>query len=81
MLLGFKEELMETLNMLTNGDIYHLNYEDIKIVFKNNSRTTRKEVEKTKGFVSPSSSTSIFKNEIGGMLEDLKIEILHTFAM
>lgn len=42
LILGIKEELMETFNMLTNRNIYFLNYEEIKIVFKNHSRAIKK---------------------------------------
>lgn len=40
-LRGFREELMETLNLIANGDIYQLSYDDIKIVFKNHSIISR----------------------------------------
>jgi hypothetical protein len=42
-LRGVREEFMETLNLLENGDIFQLEYEYIKKVFKNYSRSTRKE--------------------------------------
>lgn len=34
-----------------------------------------------KSFVSPFSSSMLNKSEIGGMLEDMKIEILKTFSI
>ena len=41
---GVREDLLDTLNLLSRGDIYQLPYEDIKTVFKNHSRATRKRV-------------------------------------
>jgi len=55
---------METLNLLANGNIYKLTYDDIKKVIKNHSRVTRKRDKANKILVSPSSSL-ITKNEIG----------------
>ena len=42
LLWGIKEDVMETLNMLSRGDIYQLSYDDIKNVFKNHFRVVRK---------------------------------------
>lgn len=39
---GVPEDLLDTLNLLAGGDIYQLPYEDIKTVFRNHSRATRK---------------------------------------
>ena len=41
-LIGVREDLLDTLNLLAGGDIYQLPYEDIKIFFRNNSRVARK---------------------------------------
>ena len=35
LLIGVREDLMETLNILSNGYIYQLDYDDIKRIFKN----------------------------------------------
>lgn len=45
LLRGVREDPMETLNLLDNMDIYQLTYDEIKQVFKNNSRASRKKVE------------------------------------
>ena len=72
--------MLETLNMLSGGDIYQQPYEAIKIVFRNHSRTFRKTGRAGKNTSStPSSSTSI-KHEIGNMLEDFKSD-MHTLAL
>lgn len=42
LLQGIREDLMETLNMLSSGDIYQLIYEYIKIIFKNHYRDAMK---------------------------------------
>ena len=42
LLRGIREDILDTLHLLAEGDIYQLSYEDIKIIFKNNSRQTRK---------------------------------------
>lgn len=60
---------METLNMLSGGDIYQLTYEDIKIVFKNHSRVARKRGRPSQGMTKSSPSTSTIKHEIRSMLE------------
>jgi len=64
LLRGVREDInMETLNLLANGDIYHLTYDEIKWVFKNHLRATRKNGRVSKSLVSPSSSI-LSKNEI-----------------
>jgi len=35
---GVREDLLDTVNLLSRGDFYQLPYEDIKTVFKNHSR-------------------------------------------
>jgi len=44
LLRGIREDLLEARNLLLGGDIYQLPYDDIKIVFKNHSRESRKKV-------------------------------------
>lgn len=61
---------MEILNILSNGDINQLNYEEIKTIFKNDCRATRKRGKTSKGLENPPSSTLITTKEIGGMIED-----------
>jgi len=41
-LIGIIEELMEILNLITNSDIFQLEYEYIKQSFKNYSKYTRR---------------------------------------
>lgn len=38
LLHGVREELMETLNLLANGDIFQLEYYEIKKIFNNYSK-------------------------------------------
>lgn len=81
LLRGIKEEVIETLNMMSGGDIYQLSYEDFKIVFRKHSKASRKKDRASQSMTNtPSSSTSI-KNEIGNMLEDFKSEMLNTFYL
>ena len=42
LLRGIGEDLLDTLYLLSVGDIYQLSYEDINIVFRNHSRAARK---------------------------------------
>jgi len=42
LLRGVREDLLDALNLVAGGYIYQLPYEDIKNVFRNHSRTTRK---------------------------------------
>jgi hypothetical protein len=82
LLRGVREDLMETLNLLSNGDIYQLDYDDIKRIFKNHSRSSRKKGRSNRGLVSQSSNpTTHIKNELGGLIEDMKTDILHSLAM
>ena len=76
LLRGVREDLMDTLNMPAGGHIYQLRYEDIKIVFRNHSRSARKKGRGSQPMVNPSSSNTSIKGEIGNMLEDFKSEML-----
>jgi len=42
LLRGIQEDLLDTLHLLAEGDIYQLSYEYIKIVLRNHSRVARK---------------------------------------
>ncbi len=42
LLRGIWEDLLDTLHLLTEGDIYQLSYEDIKTIFRNHSRVAIK---------------------------------------
>ena len=81
LLRGMREDLLKTINMLSGGDIYQLSYDDIKTVFKNHSRTTRKKGRASQALASSSSSNTSIKSEIWNMLEDFKSEMLHTLAL
>jgi hypothetical protein len=51
-------------------------------IFKNYSRSSRKKGRSGKGMVTQYSHPStLIKNEIGGLLEDMKTDILHSLAM
>ena len=72
---------METINMLSRGDIYQFPYDDIKTVFKNHFRDATKKGRSIQSLVNSSPSTTTIKHEIGSVLNDFKSEILHTFAL
>ena len=78
---GIREDILETLNMFSGGDIYQLSYDDIKIVFRNHSRAARKKGRAMKALAISSSSNTSIKNEIGNMLEDFKSGMLQTFSI
>jgi len=80
-LRGIREDILETLNMLSRGDIYQLSYDDTNIVFKNHSRAIRKKGRDSQALASYSSSKTSIKSEIGNMLEEFKSEMLHTLAL
>jgi len=80
LLRGIREDLLETLNMLSGREIYKLAYDDIKIVFKNHSREAKKKGRASQALTNSSSSNTSIKSEIGSMLEDFKSEMLHTLA-
>jgi len=81
LLRGIREDLLDTLHMIVGGDIYQLPYEDIKTVFSNHSRATRKKGRGSQPMTSTSSSNSSIKGEIGNMLEDFKSDMLKTLAL
>jgi hypothetical protein len=68
-LRGVREDLMETFNLPSNGDIYQLEYDDIKRIFKNYSISSRKKGRSNRGLVPQSSNpTTHIKNELGGLI-------------
>ena len=67
--------------MIVGGDVYQVPYEDIKIVFRNHSRATKKNGRGSQPMASTPSSNSSIKGEIGNMLEDFKSEMLQTLAL
>jgi len=73
---GIPEDLLDTLHLLTGGDIYQLPYEDINTIFRNHSRAVRKRGKGSQPIASTSSSNSSIKGELGHMLEDFKSEML-----
>jgi hypothetical protein len=82
LLKGVREDLMETLNLLSNGNIYQMYYGDIKQTFKNHSRSSRKKGRNSREMVPESSKPyNPRKNESGGLIEDMKIDILHYLSM
>jgi hypothetical protein len=73
---------MEKLNILSNGDIYQLDYDDIKRIFKNHSRSSRNKGIISRGLVSQCSNPiTHINNELGGLIENMKIDILHSLSM
>jgi len=63
---GIEEDFKETINLLSNGDIYPENYGAINRNFENYSRASKKKGINDKNMVNPSSTSSeITKNEIG----------------
>jgi hypothetical protein len=59
-----------------------LDYDDIKRIFKNHSRSSRKKGRSSRGFVPQySNPTTHINNELGGLIEDIKTNILHSLAM
>jgi len=81
LLRGVREDLMDTLYMITGGDVYQLPYEDIKMVFRNHSKIARKKGRGSQPMVSTSSSNLSIKGEIGNMLEDFKSDKMQTLAL
>ena len=79
-----RKEYMNTLNLLANGDISQLKYEEIKNIFKNYSRSSSKKGKSTRRpnpkIVKPT-TLDIFQFELGTMLEDMKTDILHSLVM
>ena len=68
LLKGVPEDLLDTLHLLAGGDIYQLPYDDIKSMFRNHSRESRKKGRGSQPIANTSSSNSSIKGEIGSML-------------
>jgi len=81
LLRGVREDLLGNLHLLTGGDIYQLPYEDIKTIFINHSRATKKKGWGSQPIANTLSSNLSIKGEIGNMLEDFKSEMLQTLAL
>jgi hypothetical protein len=62
LLIGVREDLVDTLNLLSNGDIYQLDYDDIKRIFKNHSRSSRKKGRSSRGLIPQSSNPTSHDN-------------------
>jgi len=75
LLRGVPENLLDTLHLLAGGDIYQLPYDDIKTVFRNDSRSARKRGRGSQPLASTSSSSSSLRNELENQLEDVKSEV------
>ena len=81
LLQGISEEMIETLNMLSGGDIYQQPCEIVKNVFWNHSRAFRKKGRASQSTSNTPSSSTFIKHEIGNILEDFKSDMLHTFSL
>jgi len=81
LLQGIMEYMLENLNMFSGGYTYQLSYDDIKTMFNNHSRATRKKGGASQGLVNSFLSTTSIKNEIDNILDDFKSEMFHTFAL
>lgn len=81
LLQGMTEDVMETLNILSGGDINQFPCDEIKIVFVNNSKVVTKKGRSRKSLVNSSPSTIDIKHEIDSMLEHYKSEMLHKFSL
>lgn len=79
--MGIREDLLDTLNLLSGWDIYQLPYEDIKTAFKNHSRVVGKRGMVSQKVANSYSSNTSIKSEIGNMCEDFRSEILQTLAL
>jgi len=81
MLHGVREDLLDTLYLLVGGDIYQFPYDDIRYVFRNHSRSTRKKGRDSQPKANTPSSNSSINSEIGNMMEDFKSEMLQTLVL
>ena len=81
LLWEIREEVIETLNMLSGGDIYEFPYETIKTVFRNHSTKARKKGKASQSMTNTPSSSTFVKHETRNMLEESKSEMFHTFSL
>lgn len=75
---------MDTLNLLDNEDISQLTWEEIKKIFKKNSRSSSKKGKSRRNStpqLAKSTPPSISKSRLGTMMEYMKTKILHSLAM
>lgn len=80
-LIGMREDILETLNMLLGGEIYQLSDDDIKTIFKNHSRASRKKGRASQYLANSSFSNTSIKSEIMNMLKEFKSEMVHTLSL
>lgn len=79
-----REEYMGTLNFMENGDIFKQEYEEIKKIFRNYSKSNANKNQRVRSLSSHPSklmTPSISRSKLATMLEDMKIDILHSLAM
>lgn len=81
LLRGISEEMIETLNMLSGGDMYQQRYETIRIFFRNHYREYRKKGRASQSTSNTPSSSTFIKHKIGNMLEDFKSDMMHAFSL
>jgi hypothetical protein len=78
------EEWMESLNLLANGDLFHLFNDEINKLLKKNYRHTNKNNRGYRSvFAQPSrtTKTSLTKSKIGTLLEYMETNILNSLVM
>jgi len=61
LLRWIKEDILETLIMMSRGEIYQLSYGEINSVVKNHSRVARKKGRAREGLINSSPSTTSIK--------------------
>ena len=77
LLKGERDEWMEALNLIADGDISKCSYDEITNIFKNYSSATIRMNKGLRGVVTQPSkaTTKLSKMEIGNLLEDMREDI------
>lgn len=75
---------MDTLDLMENGNIFQHGYDEIEKISKNYSRGTNKNSKGVRGLnpqLFKPTTPSISKYKLGTMVEDIKVDILHSLAI
>jgi len=81
LLRGVPKYLLDTLHFMAGGYIYQLPYDDIKTVFRNHSRATRKRGRGSQLLASTPLSSSFLKKKFANKMEDFKSDTRQTISM
>ncbi len=79
-LRGVNEDYLEALDLMAGGDVYQAQWDDLKKICQNYSRSTMKKGRGPRSTVTKGISQGISKLEISNLLSDFKQDISNDVA-